>query len=78
MPAMDKGKALTMALQYTDSAIAIDADKQSGNLDNLYNEYYNLSQIQSLMGDYKSALKSYQLYSTYKDSVLNQENQQKQ
>lgn len=74
---LNKNKVLQLAVQYTDSAIEIDEDKQNRNLDNLNLEYKNLSEIQELKGDYKSALKSYILHTAFKDSVYNLENEKK-
>jgi signal transduction histidine kinase len=67
--------ALKQAKAYTDSSIAI--KKEIGELDYLKNSYFNLSEIQALMGDVTGALESYKMYSAFKDSVFNTENAKK-
>jgi len=78
--ANDSGKvknkmALQQAKMYTDSAIVI--FKEIGDLNTLSSNYDRLSQIQSLLGDNKSALESYKQYTLFKDSVFNIEKDKK-
>ncbi len=74
----NKSTALQQAKIYTDSAITI--NKEIKNLNGLYVAYYQLSDIQSQLGDYKDALESFQqcfytkdnIYSIEKDKKLTQ------
>jgi len=67
--------ALRKAKVYTDSAITI--SREIGDLNSLSANYNRLSEIQSLLGDNKSALKSYKNYALIKDSVFNIEKDKK-
>ena len=67
--------ALRKAKAYTDSAITI--SREIGDLNSLSASYNRLSEIQSLLGDNKSALKSYKNYALIKDSVFNIEKDKK-
>ena len=67
--------ALHQAKQHTDSAITI--FKEIGDLNTLFSNYERLSEIQSLLGDNKSALASYKNYTLYKDSIFNMEKDKK-
>ena len=71
----NKTTALQQAKGYTDSAIVI--DKEIGDLKNLSIFYNQLSEIQTLQGDNKSALESFKMYSIFKDSVFNLEKDKK-
>jgi tetratricopeptide (TPR) repeat protein len=76
----DNGKvrnkvALQQAKMYTDSAIVI--FKEIGDLNTLSSNFDRLSEIQSLLGDNKSALDSYKQYTLFKDSVFNIEKDKK-
>ncbi|MFT3910109.1 MAG: histidine kinase dimerization/phosphoacceptor domain -containing protein [Ferruginibacter sp.] len=61
--------ALQQAKMYTDSAIAIEITMT--NYNSLYVDYYQLSDIQATMGDYKGALKSFQDCFNAKEKVFN-------
>ncbi len=63
--------ALEQAENYTDSAI--DLDRKIGDLDELCENYKQLSEIQFSQQDYKSALESYKDYALSKDSIFNLE-----
>ena len=67
--------ALRKAKVYTDSAITI--CREIGDLNSLSANYNRLSEIQSLLGDNKSALKSYKDYALIKDSIFNIEKDKK-
>src|SRR6185437_11783269 len=67
--------ALRKAKAYTDSAITI--SREIGDLNSLSASYNRLSEIQSLLGDNKSALESYKNYALIKDSVFNIEKDKK-
>jgi tetratricopeptide (TPR) repeat protein len=71
----NKKMALLQAKQHTDSAIII--FKEIGDLNTLFSNYERLSEIQSLLGDDKSALASYKNYTLYKDSIFNMEKDKK-
>ena len=60
--------ALQKAKVYTDSAIQI--CKEIGDLNALSANYKRLSEIQTLLGDNKSALESYKNYTLFKDSIF--------
>jgi two-component system NtrC family sensor kinase len=66
---------LQKAKIYTDSAITI--CKDIGDLNTLFANYERLSEIQTLLGDNKSALESYKNYALFKDSVFNMEKDKK-
>ena len=66
---------LQKAKVYTDSAITI--SKEIGDLNNLFANYYRLSEIQRLLGEHKNALVSYKNYTLFKDSVFNIEKNKK-
>ena len=66
---------LQKAKVYTDSAIQI--CKEIGDLNALSANYRQLSEIQSLLGDSKSALGNYKNYSVLKDSIFNIEKDKK-
>jgi len=51
--------------------------REIGDLNTLFSNYQRLSEIQSLLGDNKSALESYKNYTLYKDSVFNMEKDKK-
>ena len=71
----NKTVALHQAKVYADSAINL--LKDIGDLNALFSNYNRLSEIQSLLGDYKGALESYKSYAVYKDSVFNIEKDKK-
>jgi C4-dicarboxylate-specific signal transduction histidine kinase len=71
----NKTAALQQAKFYTDSAIRI--LKEIGELDALSGNYKRLSEIQTLLNDYKGALESYQNYAVFKDSVYSLEKDKK-
>ena len=71
----NKTAALQQAKEYTDSAIII--LREIGDLSALSVNYKRVSEIQSLLGDDKSALESYQNYALFKDSVYNMEKDKK-
>ena len=66
---------LQKAKVYTDSAITI--CKEIGDLNSLSANYELLSEIQTLLGDNRSALESYKNYTLFKDSVFNMEKDKK-
>jgi tetratricopeptide (TPR) repeat protein len=66
---------LQKAKVYTDSAIQI--SKEIGDLNALSANYRQLSEIQSLLGNYKNALENYKNYSVLKDSMFNTEKDKK-
>ncbi|HEY6978975.1 MAG TPA: tetratricopeptide repeat protein [Chitinophagaceae bacterium] len=66
---------LKKAKIYTDSAITI--CKEIGDLNSLSANYKLLSEIQTLLGDNRSALESYKNYALFKDSVFNMEKDKK-
>ena len=66
---------LQKAKVYTDSAITI--CKEIGDLNSLSANYKLLSEIQTLLGDNRSALESYKNYTLFKDSVFNMEKDKK-
>jgi len=67
--------ALQKAKVYTDSAIQI--CKEIGDLNALSVNYERLSEIQSMLGDNKSALASYKNFTILKDSIFNMEKDKK-
>lgn len=67
--------SLQQARHYTDSAIVIFSE--IGDLNTLFSNYQRLSEIQSLLGDNKSALESFKNYTLFKDSVFNMEKDKK-
>ncbi len=73
------GKHNSLALQkakiYVDSAIQI--CKEIGDLNALSANYRHLSEIQTLLGDNKSALVSYKNFTLLKDSIFNIEKDKK-
>ena len=71
----DVDEALQQAEIYTDSAIVI--SKEIGDLNGLKILYERLSEIQTKMGDYTSALESYKQFSIHKDSIVNVEKNKK-
>ena len=54
--------------------IALVIAKEINNKKLLVDFYNNISRMDSIVGDFKSAYLNYNLYSQYKDSLLNQEN----
>ena len=66
---------LQKAKVYTDSAITI--CKEIGDLNSLSANYELLSEIQTLLGNNRSALESYKNYTLFKDSVFNMEKDKK-
>lgn len=71
----EKALCLEKARSYIDSGIII--HREVGNMTYLIEEYQDLSEIQSLLGEDKAALDSYKLYSQFKDSVFNTEKDKK-
>jgi len=73
------GKHNSLALQkakiYIDSAIQI--CKEIGDLNALSANYKQLSEIQTLLGDHKSALATYKNFTLLKDSIFNIEKDKK-
>ena len=67
--------ALQKAKIYIDSAIRI--CKEIGDLNALSENYRQLSEIQTLLGDNKSALTSYKNFTLLKDSIFNIEKDKK-
>ncbi|HRX96485.1 MAG TPA: tetratricopeptide repeat protein [Bacteroidales bacterium] len=51
--------------------------REIGSLEYIRDAYSNLSQLDSLDGNYKKALEHYKLYVNYKDSLFNEENTRK-
>ena len=75
-PGADKlSSTLQKARIYTDSAIQI--CKEIGDLNALSVNYKQLSEIQMLIGNSKSALESYKSYAILKDSIFNIEKDKK-
>lgn len=70
-----KQKKLNAAQLYLDSALVL--SKEIGNRNTIKECYTQKSQIDSLMGDYKSALDNYKNSIIYRDSLFNEENVQK-
>lgn len=66
---------LLKAKAYTDSSISL--SKKLGIVYSDKEIMRTLSEIQSLLGDYKGALESYELYSAFKDSTFNLEKDKK-
>ncbi|MCF8373648.1 MAG: tetratricopeptide repeat protein [Bacteroidales bacterium] len=71
----NKTVALKKAKTFTESALAI--NKSTGSLLSISNNYKQLSDIQSLLGDDTNALDNYKNYSTLKDSIFNIEKDKK-
>ena len=71
----NRATALQQARIYTDSAIVI--SKEIENINALIILYKQLSEIQSLSGDYKGALESFTQHTMAKDSVFNMEKDKK-
>jgi tetratricopeptide (TPR) repeat protein len=67
--------ALRKAKMYIDSAVQI--CKEIGDLNALSANYKQLSEIQALLGDNKSALESYKNFTLLKDSMFNIEKDKK-
>jgi class 3 adenylate cyclase len=67
--------ALQQAKIYLDSAIVI--SREIGDIHALIKHYENLSEIQTLSGDYRGALESYRQHAISKDSVFNMEKDKK-
>jgi signal transduction histidine kinase/CheY-like chemotaxis protein/HPt (histidine-containing phosphotransfer) domain-containing protein/Tfp pilus assembly protein PilF len=63
---------LNKAVEYLGKAIAV--DKEIGNLHELQNFAHFFAEAQELLGNYKEAFESYQLYSETKDSVFSIDN----
>ncbi len=62
---------LTQAKNYLDSSLKI--NKEYSLYLSISRDYYNLSRIDSLQGNYKNAYKNYQLFHIYNDSVKTEE-----
>lgn len=67
--------ALGRAIDYLQKSIAI--AKKLGALDIVQNFYKDLSDAENMLGNPTEALKYYQLYSTYKDSIYSRRSLQK-
>jgi signal transduction histidine kinase len=65
---------LLQALKYTNESL--ETDKSLGNTKEISEDYLQISEIQVLMEDFKSALASYQTAIVYKDSVFNSDNRE--
>ncbi|HRH64783.1 MAG TPA: adenylate/guanylate cyclase domain-containing protein [Bacteroidia bacterium] len=70
-----RSRALQLAKNYTDTAIAV--QKELGYLNALIFSYEVLSAINEMMGDQKAALDGYRQYTMYKDSAFNMEKENK-
>lgn len=70
-----KAIALQQAKAYTERAIK--QLSEIGDLNTLFNNYKQLSEIDKLLGDDKGALASYERYTFFKDSVFNTEKNKK-
>lgn len=66
---------LLKAKAYADSALAI--DKEIGDPEALSEDYNVLSEIESALGNYSTALEHYKQYASLQDSVYNIENDRK-
>lgn len=62
----------SLAARYLDSALVI--SKEIGNLDDLKDTYFYLQVNDSAVGNYKSAYEHYKLFTSTRDSLLNEEN----
>ncbi len=71
----NKTSTLQKANAYVDSTVVL--AKERGDLFYLYRAYQTRSQIQDALGDPQAALASYQLYTTTKDLIINQQNTNK-
>jgi signal transduction histidine kinase len=74
-PVFNKKNLLEQAKKYIDSTIVI--LQKTGDLNNLSLSFQQLSEIQSLLGDYRGALNSYKTYALFRDSVFNIEKNKK-
>jgi tetratricopeptide (TPR) repeat protein len=70
-----KMMALQQAKAYTEQAINL--LNEIGDLNTLFNNHKQLSEIKKLLGDDKGALASYEHYALFKDSVYNMEKNKK-
>lgn len=71
----NKTEALQQAKSYTERAVGI--LNEIGELNTLFSNYKQLSEIQTLLGDDKGALASYKNYALFKDSVFSMEKDKK-
>jgi two-component system sensor histidine kinase UhpB len=63
-------KNFTKALQNLNKGLFL--SKEMGAKDWIRDSYYGLSELDSVMGNYKQSLEHYKLYLFYKDSILNE------
>jgi class 3 adenylate cyclase/Tfp pilus assembly protein PilF len=68
-------KKYTMAREYLQKGLTL--SKEIGSMDAIKDSYHGLSDLDSLQGNYKSALENYELYVAYRDSLFNEENTKK-
>ncbi|MCF8460313.1 MAG: tetratricopeptide repeat protein [Flavobacteriales bacterium] len=60
------------ARKYLEDGLSV--SKQLGAKDNVSDSYHALSFLDSTIGDYQAALEHYKLHTSYKDSILNEDN----
>jgi tetratricopeptide (TPR) repeat protein len=70
-----KKQSLEQAIGYMERSIAI--SKKIGQLENIIEFSQGMSVAYAMLGDYKSALESYKLYTATKDSVFSNDNKLK-